>query len=222
MICSKQSKQLTNFAYTPGKNEHVFYRTDPLAASEQMPTVKPDKGMKRGDVDVQYSENIICCKWYDNKAVMLLSTNLEGMDSCSNMMCRTKGSANKIPINCPNIVKLSNNGMDGVDIIDQKTAAYRLDRKSKFRFYLRIFFDLMDVALVNSYIAFQALGETNLNLLYFKIVVAKSLIGRYVSRKRAFQKYDQARKELSSPVQQKFLCVCQNSSQQGEMCLLQK
>ena len=124
---------------------------------KQIPTVKPDKGMKRRDVEFQYSENIISCKWYDNKAVLLLSTNVEGMDSCSNVLRRMKGSANKIPINCPNLVKLYNNGMGGVDIMDQKTAAYRLDRKSKFRFYFRIFFDLMDVALVNSFIVFEAL-----------------------------------------------------------------
>ena len=97
-----------------------------------------------------------------------------------------KGSANKMPINCPNLVKLYNNGMGGVDIMDQKAAAYRLDRKSKFRFYLRIFFDLMDVALVNSFISFEALGRTGLEFLDFKIVVAKALIGRYVSRKISF------------------------------------
>ena len=36
--------------------------------------------------------------------------------------------------------------MDRVDIMDKKTAAYRLDLKSKYRFYWSIFFDLMDVS----------------------------------------------------------------------------
>ena len=29
-----------------------------------------DKEMKRGDVDFKYSDNIVCRKWYDNKAVL--------------------------------------------------------------------------------------------------------------------------------------------------------
>ena len=32
--------------------------------------------------------------------------------------------------------------MGSVDVMEQKTAAYRLDRKSKYRFYLRILLDL--------------------------------------------------------------------------------
>ena len=153
---------------------------------KQMPQMKIDKSMKRGDVDFQYSSKVICCKWFDNRGVMLLASNLQGMDECSNVSRRLKGSANKIAVNCPNIVKLYNNSMGGVDLMDQKTAAYRLGRKSKFRFYLRIFFDLLDVALVNAFIVFQSLRPTSLSLLDYKLIVAKGLIGLYCSRKRAF------------------------------------
>ena len=55
--------------------------------------------------------------------------------------------------------------MGGVDITDKKTAGYRLDCKSKNPFYLRIFFDAIDVALDI--------------LVDFKIVVVRALIGRY-------------------------------------------
>ena len=48
-------------------------------------------------------------------------------------------------VSCPNIINFYNNNMDGADIMDQKTAAYRLDRKSKYHFYLRMLFDLIDV-----------------------------------------------------------------------------
>ena len=141
--------------------------------------------MLRGDADFQFSKNIICCKWYDNKAVLLLATNVEGMSGSSNVMRRMKGSSTKTPVPCPNIIKMYNNGMGGVDLMDQKTAAYRLDRKSKFRFYLRIFFDLLDVALFNSHIVYSKLGN-ELSLLNYKVVVANSLIGRYSNRQRAF------------------------------------
>ena len=50
---------------------------------------------------------------------------------------------------CPNASKLYNIGVDAVDIMDQKTAAYILDRKRKYHFYLSMFFDLMDLKHVN-------------------------------------------------------------------------
>ena len=79
------------------------------------------------------------------------------MQACSpsgNVMRRKHGSSTKTSASCPNIIKLYNNGMDGVDVMNQKTAAYRLDRKSNYRFYLKMFFDLIDVAIVNSHIIY--------------------------------------------------------------------
>lgn len=78
-----------------------------------------------------------------------------------------------------------NQGMGGADLMDQESAAYRLDCKSKVRFYLRLFFDIIDVALVNSLTVYTKVGE-NLSLPNFKVVVANSLIGRYSNWKRSF------------------------------------
>ena len=86
---------------------------------------------------------------------------------------------------CPNKIKMYNASMIGVDFIDQETAAYWLDCKSKFRFYLRMFFDLIDIAIVNSHIVYTKLGNS-ISLLDLEIVVAKSLIGRYSNRQRSF------------------------------------
>ena len=75
--------------------------------------------------------------------------------------------------------------MDGVDIMDQKTAAYRIDCKSKYRFYLSMLFDLMDVTQVNSHIVYMKIGDDT-SLLNFKNTVAKALIDRYSNRNRLF------------------------------------
>ena len=139
--------------------------------------------MSKGEGDYSYSENIICFKWYENKSVLLLAANVDGMSGVPNIMRRTKASATQAPVSSPSIIKLYNNDMNGVDIVDQKTAAYRIDRKSKYRFYLRIFFDLMDVALVNSHIVYTKL-DNDILLLNFNIVVTKSLICRYSNCKR--------------------------------------
>ena len=78
-----------------------------------------------------------------------------------------------------------NQGMGGVALIDQRTATYHLDRKSRVRFYLRIFFDLMDIACANSFVVYNMLHPNDLTLLDFKTIIATYLIGSYISRSRA-------------------------------------
>ena len=72
----------------------------------------------------------------DNWCVLLASTELEGMDDVLSVQSREKTSVTKSAISCPTLVKLNNNGRGRFDLIDQRTAAYQLDRKSSVRFYL--------------------------------------------------------------------------------------
>ena len=87
--------------------------------------------MYRIESDFHYSKGNICCKWYESKPVILLATNVDGISWLSNVMKRTKGSATKVSVSCTNTMKFYNNGMCGVDIMDQNTAACRLDCKIK-------------------------------------------------------------------------------------------
>ena len=41
------------------------------------------------------------------------------MSEASNVMRRTKRSENKTPVSCPNVIKSYNNGIGGVDIMNQ-------------------------------------------------------------------------------------------------------
>ena len=75
--------------------------------------------------------------------------------------------------------------MSGVDIMGQKPAASRLSNKSKYHFFLRKFFNLIDVTHVDNHIVCMKLGD-DISLLNFKIVAANILIGRYRTRKRSF------------------------------------
>ena len=142
--------------------------------------MKKDKGMKRGDYQYNYKA---CIKWYDNKSVMLLGSHLEEITSISIVQRRLMGSPSKIPVNCPNGIKLYNSKMGGVDLMDQLKSAYQLDQKSKFRFYLRLLFDLFDVALVNSFIVYKKLENRHLTLKEFKICIPLKLIASFVSGK---------------------------------------
>ena len=76
------------------------------------------------------------CKWMDNRSVLFLLSPLEGMNDILSVQRREKSSKINSLVPCPKVVKLCNSGMGGVDLMDQCTAVYRLDRKSSVRFYL--------------------------------------------------------------------------------------
>ena len=97
-----------------------------------------------------------------NRLVLLLSSALEGMNNILSVERREKGSKTKSSIPYPNVVKLCNSSMGGVDLTVWSwsyTAAYGLDQKSSIRFYFRIFFDLVDIAvsIVTSFITWNIL-----------------------------------------------------------------
>ena len=87
--------------------------------------------------------------------MLLLSAPLQEMKRILSVQRREKGSNTKCSVPWTKFVKLYNSGMGGIDLMDQRTAADRLDRKLFLRFYLRIFFDLMDIACVNNYLIYN-------------------------------------------------------------------
>ena len=119
--------------------------------------------MKRGDREFLFSGNTLVCKWMDNWSGLLLSSALNGMNDMLSVQRREKASKTKSLAPCPKVVKPYNSDMGGVNLMDQRTVAHCLDRKLSVKFYLRIFFDLMDIAYVNSYLIY--------NMLYRYIVI---------------------------------------------------
>ena len=113
------------------------------------------------------------CKWMDNRSVLLLSSALEGMNDILSVQRRGKSSKTKSLVPCPKVVKPDNSGMGGFDLMDQRTTAYHLDWKLFVRFYLYIFFYLMDIACINSYLIYNTTHPNKLCLPDYKIVVAK-------------------------------------------------
>ena len=69
--------------------------------------------------------------------------------------------------------------------MDQRAAAYRQDQKSSVRFYLRIFFDLMDITCVNSYFIYNMKHPNKMSLPDYKTIITKNLIQYHQGRKRA-------------------------------------
>ena len=94
--------------------------------------------MERDDIEFQYANYVLAVKWFDNYRVTMVGTCLEKCNKVSTVTRRVKGQSAKIPVPCPQIIKDYNCGMGGVDLLDKKTAAYKLDCKSSGgRSYLR-------------------------------------------------------------------------------------
>ena len=149
----------------------------------------------------------------------MVGTCLEECDKISTVSRRAKGQSVKIPVPCPEIIKDYNSGMGGVDLLDQKTAAYKLDHKSSGgRYYLKLFFHLMDISVVNSHIIYKELNPKGMELLDFKIVLAKSLVGTYNSRSRNTPASHVSRREVLPASVPLYLSVLQQTRGKCRYC----
>ena len=150
-----------------------------------MVIMKKDKDMKRVDIDFQYANGLVAVKWFDNHGVTMVGSCFDECNKVSTVTPSVKGHSAKIPVPFPKIINDFNSGTGGVDHLDQKAAAHKLDRKSSGRrCYFRLFFDLMDISDVNLHAIYKVLYPKGMELLDFRTVLAKSLIGTYNSRSR--------------------------------------
>ena len=124
---------------------------------------------------------VMAYKWMENRSFVFACTALEGMSDVSSVQKWENGFATKSALPYPTVVKIYNNIMGGVDLMDQRTAAYWLDCKSSVQLYLRIFFDLLDTACANSFLVYNIKHPKQLPLLDYKIIIAKNLIWRHQS-----------------------------------------
>lgn len=79
----------------------------------------------------------------------------------------------------PHCVKEYNRFMGGVDLADMLIELYRIDFKSRNKWYMRIFFFLFDLSIVNGWILYRRClptGQKPMNLLQFKTDVARALL----------------------------------------------
>ena len=143
---------------------------------KRIPEMPIDRRMKRGDFEYLYSDEVTYCKWLDRCSVTMLFTNVKGMATISTVPRRQEGSELKIQINCPGFIKIYSKEMGGVGLIDQRVAAHVLDPKSTIRFYLHIFFALMDVACPDTYIFYNMIHPYDPTLLELKTIVKTYLV----------------------------------------------
>ena len=154
---------------------------------------KDDELKKKGrgsyDFRTEQGQNIIAVKWFDNRAVHLISS-YAGINPVGSTRRWSLKDKQFITVDQPSIVKEYNKFMGGVDLHDMLVALYRINIRAK-RFYLRIIFHLIDMCVVNAWLLYRRhltlTGETKyMSLIDFRSDVARALLtaGKVISRKR--------------------------------------
>jgi len=118
---------------------------------KQMPTDLQAKG--RGSVDFRSTDSgMLALQWLDKRPVTMLST------VHTSEMVALPPNRQGIQRIKPKVVTDYNNGMKGVDFSDQLLGSYKSTRKNIKR-YKKIFFNLLDMAVVNSLAVHNVFGR---------------------------------------------------------------
>ena len=121
--------------------------------------------MKSGEHGWFSSNHLSAIKWMDSKSVILLSNYFNPKE--------TQQIERRV-------IQEFNQFMGGVDLSDQMKVTYEVDRRSKFRFYLRAFFDFLDIVVVNSKIVYNKLESApSLSSLDFRYSIVQTMIRKF-------------------------------------------
>ena len=135
------------------------------------------KRLKRGDSLFRQSGNLICCTWKDKKPVHLLSTIPEGLEIGQvERRLRSEGRWQSKNFTQPKLIKLYNSNMGGVDLGDQRIATCSRLMKGNIWYY-KIFFHMLEVAVLNAHIMYQGASHQGVSLGDFKELLVEQLIG---------------------------------------------
>ena len=154
------------------------------ANQKNMPVLKHDKDMKHSEYDWFSSNHLSAIKWMDNTSVIILSNYFNPKET-KQIERRVRGSKDKVKVTCPSVIQEYNQFMGGVDLSDEMKVTYEVDCWSKFHFYLCIFFDFLDIAILNSKIFYNKIESApSLSSLKFRYSIAQTMIQKFSSRKR--------------------------------------
>lgn len=99
------------------------------------------------------SSKLLACIWRDRRDVYMLSTMHN--NSVSTVLKRPKGEKDKKLIPCPTCIIDYNQNMGGVDLMDQQLSYYSLTQRRSIKWWKKVFWRLVDVTIINSWIIFR-------------------------------------------------------------------
>ena len=113
------------------------------------------KNAERGDVRWVRNSHVLALQWIDCKPVSILTTLYSANDQVScKRKAKKRGVHSKLTVPQPLAIHEYNQYMNGVDRSDQMLAYHNVSRKC-YRWWKILFFHLVDMAVVNSFLLFQ-------------------------------------------------------------------
>ncbi|KAJ8886376.1 hypothetical protein PR048_012587 [Dryococelus australis] len=145
-------------------------------ADSQLTSIAELRKQPRGSHSVCTSQhsNISITHWYDSSAEYVSST-ITGVVPLGNTRRWKMKEKEYEVIPWPYSIEVYNKHMGGVDLIDSLVGLYRHTVKDE-RWYMRIFYNFLQVAVVNCWLLWRMNNEENMELLEFKPSVATSLM----------------------------------------------
>lgn len=206
-LCSALIKDVN----APPSGYHIYtdrYYTSPELASELshmnmvttgtvMPSRKgmPEmlktcnvKKMKKGDLKSFRKNETVALAWKDKRVVTMLSTHHKGDERAVTDV--PSKYPNQPPVSKPDMIIDYTKHMGGVDRTDQYTAAYPFLRRSH-KWYRKMFFWLIEVCIVNSFLLYsmvqQSNGKNPISHKNFRKSLVEALVEERMSTRKAFQ-----------------------------------
>ncbi|XP_016530850.1 piggyBac transposable element-derived protein 2-like [Poecilia formosa] len=120
----------------------------------QLMDEKELKKKGRGSLDFRVNqENDIIVRWYENKAVNLLSSFV-GVEPLGSVKRWDRKAKTHIMVPRPTIVDTYNRFMGGIDLLDMLSALYKFSFRSQ-RWYIYIWWHTITVAVINAWIRYR-------------------------------------------------------------------
>lgn len=160
------------------------------------------KKMKKGDISSYRKEDTLVLSWRDKRVVTMLSTKSEG--SKRHVTDVPSKWPNLPPTAKPNVVLDYTKHMGAVDRSDQFIASYQFMRKTK-KWYRKMFFWNLEVAVVNSYLLYKEVREQYQKKPMTHIEFRQSLVKDLVAEKVLHRKINKTGRKPQGPPEERLV-----------------
>lgn len=162
----------------------------PSSISEK-PTRKIEQ-LKPGEFKYEYDSPISVIKWHDSKDVFVMTNAFDPREV--QIIQRTQKDGTKKDMYCPKAIVYYTKTMGGVDKFDHLKSSYPIGRRS-YKSWHRIFWYLLDAAVINSYILYRYRHDTCAHR-DFRLRLGRALINNYSSRQRIASTHTVKKRDL--------------------------
>ncbi|XP_065321643.1 piggyBac transposable element-derived protein 3-like [Gordionus sp. m RMFG-2023] len=156
----------TSYTLLSDLKKKGIYATGTLNKNRRYLLIKNmETKLTRGEFDWRSDKNISIIKWRDNRDVFIMSNYIDPRSVDTVKRKNKKGEV--FDVKCPMMIKIYDKFMGSVDHFDHLKSLYKISRKWR-KWWLPIFFWLIDAAIINSFIIYNILTDNKLSLKEFR------------------------------------------------------